>query len=143
MIPQRKTRVLFVCVGNMCRSPMAEGMARTFGSDVIEAYSAGTNPTGVISEDSIEIMQEVKVDISRQRSKGLNDVPMSEMDIVISMAPRSAQDIVPRDFRGRAIDWHVEDPVGKSLTVFRRVRSELDALVRKLVEDVRRNPPLS
>jgi len=142
MIPQRKIRVLFVCVGNMCRSPMAEGMARTYGSDVIEVYSAGTNPTGILSEDSIEIMNEMKIDISRQASKGLKDVPVAEMDIVISMAPRSAATIVPPGFRGRALDWHVEDPVGKSLTVFRRVRGELDALVRKLVDDVRRNPPI-
>jgi len=142
MIPHRKTRVLFVCIGNMCRSPMAEGIARHFGSDVIEAYSAGTNPTGVVSEDAIEIMRELKIDISRQRSKGLDDVPVSEMDIVVSMAPRAASMIVPRGFRGRTIDWRVDDPVGRSLTVFRRVRSELDVLVRELVEDVRRNPPL-
>lgn len=122
---------------------MAEGLARHFGSDVIDAYSAGTSPTGVVSEDAIEIMREVKVDISTLRSKGLTDVPVAEMDIVISMAPRSALKIVPRDFRGRTMDWRVDDPVGKSLTVFRRVRSELDVLVRQLVEDVRRHPPLA
>jgi len=77
------------------------------------------------------------------RSKGLLDVPVAEMDIVISMAPRPARNLVPRDFRGRTIDWHVDDPVGKSLTVFRRVRSELDVLVGQLVEDVRRHPPLA
>ncbi len=120
---------------------MAEGIARTLGSDVIEAYSAGTNPTGVVSEDAIEIMKEVKIDLSGLKSKGLNDVPVSEMDIVVSMAPRNALAMVPRDFRGRTIDWRVEDPVGKSLTVFRRVRGELDVLVRQLIEDVRRHPP--
>ena len=143
MIPHRKTRVLFVCIGNMCRSPMAEGLASALGADVIEAYSAGTNPTGVVSEDAIEIMREMKIDISGLRSKGLLEVPVAEMDIVISMAPRAARSIVPRDFRGRVIDWRVEDPVGKSLTVFRRVRSELDVLVRQLAEDVRRQPPLA
>ncbi|HEX6791718.1 MAG TPA: arsenate reductase ArsC [Candidatus Krumholzibacteria bacterium] len=141
MIPHRKTRVLFVCIGNMCRSPMAEGMARALGSDLIEAYSAGTNPTGVVSEDAIEIMKEVKIDLSALRSKGLNEVPVADMDIVVSMAPRNAMSIVPRGFRGRTIDWRVEDPVGKSLNVFRRVRGELDVLVRQLIEDVRRHPP--
>jgi arsenate reductase len=143
MIPQRKTRILFVCIGNMCRSPMAEGLASAFGGELVEAYSAGTNPTGVVSEDAIEIMRELKIDISRLRSKGLDEVPVADMDIVVSMAPRPAAMIVPRNFRGRAIDWRVEDPVGKSLTVFRRVRSELDVLVRQLVEDVRRHPPLA
>lgn len=120
---------------------MAEGLARVFGAELIEAYSAGTNPTGVISEDAIEIMRELKIDISKQRSKGLADVPVSEMDIVVSMAPRPALKMVPRDFRGRTLDWRVEDPVGKSLTTFRRVRGELDVLVKRLVDDVRLNPP--
>jgi len=139
MISQRKTRVLFVCIGNMCRSPMAEGMARKYGDDVIEAYSAGTNPTGVVSEDAIEIMRELKIDISKLSSKGLHDVPVSDMDIVVSMAPRRASAMVPRGFRGRTIDWDVDDPIGRPLSVFRRVRGELEVLIKKLVEDVRRN----
>jgi arsenate reductase len=142
MFPSRKTRVLFVCIGNMCRSPMAEGIARAVGGDVIEPYSAGTNPTGVVSEDAIEIMRELKIDISRLKSKGLAEVPIADMDIVVSMAPRRAIQIVPRNFAGRTIDWDVDDPVGRSLSTFRRVRTELDALVRKLVDDVRKHPPL-
>src|SRR6187549_3589793 len=118
--PSRKTRVLFVCIGNMCRSPMAEGIARHAGND---------------------IMKELKIDISKARSKSLLDVPLSEMDIVVSMAPRRAIEIAPRGFRGKTIDWDVDDPVGRSLTTFRRVRGEIDALVKKLVEDVRKNPP--
>ncbi len=120
---------------------MAEGIARHAGNDIIEAYSAGTHPTGVVSEDAIEIMKELKIDISKARSKSLLDVPLSEMDIVVSMAPRRAIEIAPRGFRGKTIDWDVDDPVGRSLTTFRRVRGEIDALVKKLVEDVRKNPP--
>lgn len=141
MFPPRKTRVLFVCIGNMCRSPMAEGIARHAGGELIEAYSAGTHPTGVVSEDAIEIMRELKIDISRAHSKGLLEVPVSDMDIVVSMAPRRALDMVPRSFRGRTVDWKVDDPVGRSLATFRRVRDELDTLVKQLVEDVRKHPP--
>ena len=141
MFPSRKTKVLFVCIGNMCRSPMAEGIARAVASDVFEPYSAGTHPTGVVSEDAIEIMRELKIDISHARSKGLLEVPLAEMDIVVSMARRRAIELVPRTFRGKTIDWAVDDPVGRSLTTFRRVRGELDVLVRKLADDVRRNPP--
>ena len=139
--PAPKTRVLFVCVGNMCRSPMAEGFAHEFGHDVLEIHSAGTNPTGVISEDAIEIMRERKIDISRQRSNGLDAVPVGEMDIVVSMAPVPAAALVPRGFKGRTVDWPVEDPIGKSLTVFRRVRGEIETRVRELVEQVRRAQP--
>jgi arsenate reductase (thioredoxin) len=138
MIPARKTRILFVCIGNMCRSPMAEGFARTLGGDAFEIYSAGTNPTGFVSEDAIEIMRELKIDISRQRSDGLAAVPVADMDIVVSMAPVPARKLVPRGFAGVAIDWKVQDPVGKSLTVFRRVRDEIHVRVTDLIDQVRR-----
>ncbi|MDH4036866.1 MAG: arsenate reductase ArsC [Candidatus Krumholzibacteria bacterium] len=138
MIPVRKTRILFVCIGNMCRSPMAEGFARTLGGDVLEIYSAGTNPTGFVSEDAIEIMRELKIDISAQRSGGLDAVPVADMDIVVSMAPLPARRMVPRGFGGVAIDWKVQDPVGKSLTVFRRVRDDIHVRVTDLVDQVRR-----
>jgi arsenate reductase (thioredoxin) len=136
--PTRKTKVLFVCIGNMCRSPMAEGFAQKFGGDILDVYSAGTNATGVVSEDSIELMRELKIDISKALSNGLHAVPLAEMDVVVSMAPVPARSLVPRDFKGRTIDWKVEDPVGKSLAVFRRVRGELEVLVKRLVDDIRR-----
>jgi arsenate reductase len=135
----RKTKVLFVCIGNMCRSPMAEGFAHKFGEDILDVYSAGTNATGVVSEDSIEIMRELKIDISKAVSNGLDAVPVGEMDIVVSMAPRRASALVPPGFRGQTIDWKVEDPVGKSLIVFRRVRDQLQVLVKQLVNDIRRD----
>ena len=138
MIPTRKTRILFVCIGNMCRSPMAEGFARKLGGDIIETYSAGTNPSGRVSDDAIEIMREIKIDISRLTSNGLDAVPVRDMDIVISMAPVPARRLVPKGFGGVAIDWKVQDPVGKSLTVFRRVRDELQVRVTDLVDQVRR-----
>ena len=133
-----KTKVLFVCVGNMCRSPMAEGFALLYGGDILEVYSAGTHATGAVSEDSIEIMRELKIDISHTTSNGLDAVPVGEMDVVISMAPMRARDMVPRGFRGTTIDWKVDDPVGRSLVVFRRSRDQLNGLVRQLVDAIRR-----
>lgn len=117
---------------------MAEGFARHLGGDVLEVYSAGTHPSGVVSEDAIEIMRELKIDISGLTSNGLDAVPVGDMDIVISMAPAPARKLVPRGFRGTAIDWKVEDPVGKSLGVFRRVRDELLVRVTDLVDQARR-----
>jgi arsenate reductase len=136
--PPKKTKVLFVCIGNMCRSPMAEGFAHKYGRDVVDVYSAGTRATGRVSEDAIEIMRELKIDISKQVSNGLDAVPVGEMDIVVSMAPVHARSLVPHGFQGKTIDWKVEDPVGKSLPVFRRVRDRLNVLVKQLVDDVRR-----
>ncbi len=133
-----KTKVLFVCIGNMCRSPMAEGFAHKYGGDVLDVYSAGTHATGRVSEDAIEIMRELKIDISKATSNGLDAVPVAEMDIVVSMAPARARTLVPRGFAGKTIDWKVEDPIGKSLPVFRRVRDQLNVLVKHLVDDIRK-----
>lgn len=133
----RKTRILFICIGNMCRSPMAEGFARHLGGDMVEVYSAGTNPTGVVSEDSIEMMDEIGIDISHQRSNGLGSVPLDDIDIAVSMAPISASALMPPGFSGRAIDWKVDDPIGRSLDTFRRVRGEIEAHVRGLLDDIR------
>jgi len=137
MTDDRKTRIVFICIGNMCRSPMAEGFARHLGGDLVEAYSAGTRPTGVVSEDSIEMMDEIGVDISHQRSNGLGSVPVDEVDIAVSMAPDSAQAVMPRGFRGRTIDWDVDDPISSSLSTFRRVRDEIEVLVRGLLDEIR------
>lgn len=137
MTPERKTRILFICIGNMCRSPMAEGFARHLGGDLVEVYSAGTNPTGVVSEDSIEMMDEIGIDISGQRSNGLRSVPLEEIDIAVSMAPVPAAALMPPEFRGRAIDWKVDDPISRSLETFRRVRDEIEAHVRELLDEIR------
>jgi arsenate reductase len=117
---------------------MAEGFARSLGGELVQVYSAGTNPSGVVSEDAIEIMRELKIDISGLTSKGLDAVPVAEMDIVVSMAPAPARTLVPRGFEGVAIDWKVQDPVGRSLGVFRRVRDDLHVRVTDLVDQVRR-----
>ncbi len=70
MTAKRKARVLFVCTGNSCRSQMAEGWARRLGADAVAAFSAGTDPIGVLAE-TVATMAAAGVDISRQRSKAL------------------------------------------------------------------------
>jgi arsenate reductase len=132
-----KKKLLFICIGNMCRSPMAEGFARDMGGDVVEVYSAGIHPTGVISEDAILMMDEKDVNITKQTSNGLDAVPLSEIDIVVSMVGFPAKEFLPADFAGRIIDWTIEDPIGRPLGTFRRVRDEIEARVRDLIEDIR------
>lgn len=134
----RKTKVLFICVGNMCRSPMAEGFAREHGSDAIEPYSAGIHPTGVVSEDAILVMEEKGVDISGQHSSGFDAVPLDEIDIAVSMTGYPARDLLPSSFRGRTIDWDVEDPIGQPLSTFRQVRDEIEEKVKGLLEEIRK-----
>lgn len=117
---------------------MAEGFARELGSDVTEAFSAGLHPTGVVSEDAILIMEERGIDISRQQSNGIGEIPLDEIDIVVSMTGFPAHEYLPANFRGRTIDWDVDDPIGRPLPTFRRVCGEVEEKVVDLLEEIRR-----
>jgi len=121
-----KKKVLFVCIGNMIRSQMAEGFARDGGSAFLETYSAGVSPSGVVSEEAIAVMQEKGIDISSQYSKGLDDVPVTEMDYIINMSGRDIRSMIAPVPPGTIIDWHVEDPLGRSLRFFRLTRDDLE-----------------
>jgi arsenate reductase len=83
-----KPKVLFVCVENSCRSQMAEGFARFWGSDVIDAWSAGSKPSGKVNETGIAVMKEKNIDLSTHTSKGLRDLPTDKWDYVITMGLR-------------------------------------------------------
>ena len=134
----QKTKVLFICIGNMCRSPMAEGFARAMGDDVVETNRAGIHPTGVVSEDAIFMMEENGIDISRQRSNGLVEVPLDEIDIAACMTGIPGSAYLPEDFGGTIIDWDIDDPIGRSLSTFRRVRDEIEEKVKDLLEGIRK-----
>jgi arsenate reductase len=117
---------------------MAEGFARKLGADVVEPYSAGLHPTGVVSEDAILTMEEDGIDISLQRSKGLDEIPLDEIDIVVSMTGIPAAELFPESYTGRLIDWQIDDPIGSPISVFRRVRDEIEERVRDLLEEIRK-----
>ncbi len=137
----KRLRLLFLCTGNSARSQMAEGFARHYGGDVLEAYSAGTQPTA-LHPLTVEVMREVGIDVSGHYAKGLGDVP-SEMDLVVTVCDQAAQ-VCPM-FSGtpETLHWSLPDPaaVEGSLEarreVFRRVRDDVDGLVRELVAKVR------
>jgi protein-tyrosine-phosphatase len=133
-----KKKILFVCIGNMCRSPMAEGFARVLGGESLEAYSAGIAPTGSLSQDSIAAMREVGIDISTQQSNGVDAVPLNDIDLVVNMSSQPPDMFLPPDFTGRIIDWHVKDPVGSPLRTYRLVRDDIARRVRELLEQLER-----
>lgn len=115
---------------------MAEGFARHFGDSFLEVYSAGLHPTGRVSDAAIRAMDEKGIDILGQSSKGLDDVPLDDMDFVVSLAGVPAEDICPASFAGATITWQVADPIGGSSERFRVVRDEIEQRVKQLVEDI-------
>ncbi len=125
-----KTRVLFICTGNSCRSQMAEGLLRLSGRDAVEAFSAGIDPKPV-HPLAIRTMADIDIDISRHRSKGLEEFLDQDFDFVISVCARAAEQCPTWPRSREQIRWHFDDPVEASgteehkLAVFRRVRNEI------------------
>lgn len=129
-----KAKVLFVCVENSCRSQIAEGFARKWGGDVLEAFSAGSRPSGRINEAAVAVMKEAGVDLALQSSKGLKDVPSEGWDYVITMG---CGDACPFVAASRRTDWAIPDPKHLPLPRFREVRDLIEEKVKALVAEVR------
>ena len=123
-------RILFVCVENSCRSQMAQGWAAKLGGDKVEAFSAGSKPSGVVNPDAIKVMKEIGIDISGQTSKGFEQLPYNKFDYVITMG---CQDVCPFFPAKEKIDWQITDPKGKGLEFFRKVRDEIGDRVKQLI----------
>ena len=127
-------RVLFVCVENSCRSQMAEGFARSLGVGLLDAQSAGSRPSGTVNETAIALMGEAGVDLSRNRSKGIADLPSGAWDYVFTMGCGDACPLVPAV---RGDDWAIPDPKHLPPDEFRKVRDLIAAKVAALVEEIR------
>src|SRR6516162_7120054 len=78
-------RVLFVCIENSNRSQMAEAFARLHGGERVEAYSAGSRPSGRVNPRAVESIREKGYDLTRHQSKGLADLPGGDFDVVVGM----------------------------------------------------------
>lgn len=129
-----KTKVLFVCYANMIRSQMAEGFARQLGSAFLEIYSAGIRPTGLVSPEARLVMEEKGIDLSGQSSKGLDAVPIADMDYIVNLSGYPPDAIRPKSFGGEIIEWQIGDPVGKPMDYYRSARDTIEELVRNFVQ---------
>jgi len=122
--------LLFVCIGNACRSQIAEGFARALGGNSVKAFSAGSRPAGFVALKAIEVMAEKGIDISGQSSKGLSDLPNQEFDAIVTMGCGDACPSLPAKHR---LDWQIPDPIGKPIEFFREVRDQIEAEVKSLI----------
>jgi arsenate reductase len=128
-----KIKIVFICVENARRSQMAEGFANTFGQGKLEVYSAGSRPTLKIDPMVIEVMKEKGIDLSDSQPKSLNDLPLVEMDYLITMG---CEETCPAVLAKKIIAWEIPDPKGKSIDVFREVRDLVENKVRTLLKEI-------
>lgn len=133
MTPHFK-RVLFVCIGNSCRSQMAEGFARTYGGDVLIAASAGLTPAMSIARDTQRAMGEKGINLRDQFPKSIRHLGRAQFDVVINMSGYDLPDSVGTSIRS----WDVPDPVMMKYGEHCEVRDAIERLVMTLILEFRR-----
>lgn len=136
MNDQRK-RILFVCVGNACRSQMAEGFARTYGNDVIIPASAGLHPASGMVDDTIHAMDERGINIRDHFPKTIRHLGRATFDLVVNISGFSIPDGETNSAEERI--WDVDDPVCLSYERHCAIRDQIETLVMKLILDLRRD----
>jgi len=125
-------RILFACVGNSCRSQMAEAFCRVLGRDV-ECESAGSSPAERVAPNAVAVMKEVGIDISGARTKGFRDVTAGGYDYMVAMGCTVTCPFIPGT---KEIRWDIPDPYAKGIKDYRHVRdmirTEVTALLARL-----------
>jgi len=130
--------ILFVCVENAGRSQMAEGFFNKNAPEGYRAISAGTKPVSQINPVVIEVMKEVGIDISNQKSKEITEDMMRNSFKTVNMSCM-VKESCPTLFLPNVLDWNLEDPKGKSVEKVTELRDEIDQRVKELVAGLTTN----
>jgi arsenate reductase len=136
-----RTRVLFLCTGNACRSQMAEGWAKALKSEEFEAFSAGVAPC-YVHPRAIRVMQEAGVDISGQYSKHVEELDGIRFDYIVTLCDYAGEVCPYRPGLGKRIHRPFEDPVfsrgteEEVLARFRLVRDQIRRFVEGMPENL-------
>ena len=129
-VDSTRKRILFVCVENSNRSQMAEAFARIHGGESVEAYSAGSRPSGRINPKAIAAMREIGYDLSRHESKSLSVIPDVEYDFVATMG---CGDECPYVRAREREDWDIPDPKDMPPEDFRKARDLIETKVKAVI----------
>jgi arsenate reductase len=136
-------RVLFVCTGNSARSQMAEGLLRHEAGNRFDVSSAGTHPTQVRPE-AVAAMNEIDIDISKHRSKSVDEFAGQQFDYVITVCDNANETCPVFPGNAQRLHWPFEDPAaaigseGERTAVFRRVRDEIRARIAQFLASSKR-----
>ncbi|HVT92164.1 MAG TPA: hypothetical protein VHD76_04930 [Bryobacteraceae bacterium] len=133
-------RVLFLCIGNSCRSQMAEGFARAYGSDVMVPLSAGLAPAMLVSALTLKVMGEKNIDLLDAFPKTVEEaLEGGPADRIVNISCRR----LPFPANVPVEEWKVRDPIGEKESVFREVANEIEHRVMRLVLGLRNQKPKS
>lgn len=132
-----KKKVLFVCIENAGRSQMAEAFAKRAFKGTFESFSAGSKPSNAINPVVVVAMKEIGIDISGNQPKGFSDLPSKGFEYVITMGCGDSCPIIPAK---EHIDWDIEDPKNKDITIVRKIRDDIAGKVRSLYQKISEQP---
>ena len=125
--------ILFVCVENAGRSQIAEGFFNKYAPEGYKAISAGTKPVSEVNPIAVDVMKEVGIDISNQKSKDITEDMMRNSAKIVNMGCME-KEFCPTLFLHNLIDWNMEDPKGKPIEKVREIRDQIEQRVMELVE---------
>lgn len=129
-----KKKILFVCIENSNRSQMSQAFAKMFGAGEVEAYSAGSKPSGVVNPKAIAAMQELGYDLGKHDSKSLDEVKQfAPFDAVVTMGCGDACPWMPAN---KFIDWQIPDPKHMDREEFNKVRDLVAEKVKTLLDEL-------
>ncbi|HXF97291.1 MAG TPA: arsenate reductase ArsC [Gaiellaceae bacterium] len=133
-MPERRPRVLFVCVHNAGRSQMAAALAALRSGGRVDVRSAGSAPAEQVNPLAVEAMRELGIDLSTAVPRRLEEDDVRAADVVVTMGCGDACPVYP----GRRYeDWEVADPAAaRSLDEVRRIRDEIDRRVQRLLAEL-------
>ena len=127
-------KLLFVCVENSNRSQMSQAFAKIIGGHKVEAYSAGSKPSGIVNPKAIAAMKELGYDLSKHDSKSLEDVKQfAPFDAVVTMGCGDACPWMPAK---KFIDWTIPDPKHMEPQEFNAIRDFIKGKVEELIKEL-------
>ena len=113
---------------------MSEAFARIHGGNAVQAFSAGSKPSGVINPKAIAAMKELKYDLTVHHSKSLEEVKQyAPFDVVVTMGCGDACPWMPAK---QFVDWDIPDPKHMSPTEFNKVRDHIQEQVKALIKNL-------
>jgi arsenate reductase len=132
-IQRNKKRVLFVCIGNSCRSQMAEGFARAYGGDILTAASAGISPASIVQPLTKQVLAARNIRIDDQFPKGMEILAREQFDVIVNMSGEK----LPLAPGAVVRDWPVRDPIGQTEAIYKTVAEQIEGLVMRLILELR------
>lgn len=121
--------VLFICLGNSCRSIMAEALARHHLDPSVRVGSAGLIPLGRVTPETLQVLAELDLNVRGLHSKGLWDVNLRDYSLLINLTSQAVAHYLPPDCRDRLVNRPVPDPYGRPLEDYRATRDRIQELI--------------